>query len=185
MCLRGLPGLPALDAVGKPASLAQRWTTWKAEFELHVTALQISNLLKRELFYFSLLDPDFNSYSAEVRGGAKGYDRALDSFSDNFKHRTRAPMARQTFLAAKPLAGETINNLLFVCRNSKCVYEAERANQVRDRASSFIKDRNLQAKLYQEETLSLTKVLEIVTQYRDKEVLFLVPEGQENNIRTD
>ena len=28
-------------------------------------------------------------------------------------------MARQTFLAAKPSAGETINNLLFVCRNSK------------------------------------------------------------------
>ena len=94
-------------------------------------------------------------------------------------------MAGQTFLAAKPLAGETINNLLFVCRNSKCVYEAKRANQVRDRASSFIKDRNLKAKLYHEETLSLTKVLEIVTQYRDKEVLFLVPKGQENNIRTD
>ena len=49
----------------------------------------------------------------------------------------------------------------------------------------FIKDRNLKAKLYHEETLSLTKVLEIGTQYRDKEVLFLVPEGQENNIRTD
>ena len=77
------------------------------------------------------------SIPSEVRGGAKDYDRALDSFSDNFKHRTKAPMARQTFLAAKPLAGETINNLLFVCRNSKCVYEAERANQVRDRASSF------------------------------------------------
>jgi len=94
-------------------------------------------------------------------------------------------MARQTFLAAKPSAGETINNLLFVCRNSKRVYEAERENQVRDRASSFIKDRNLKAKIYREETLSLTKVLEIVTQYRDKEALLLVPEGQENNIRTD
>lgn len=67
----------------------------------------------------------------------------------------------------------------------QCVYEAERDNQVRDHASSFIKERNLKAKLYREETLSPTKVLEIVTQYRDKEALNLVPEGQENNIRTD
>lgn len=66
-----------------------------------------------------------------------------------------------------------------------CVYEAERDNQVRDHASSFIKERNLKAKLYREETLRLTKVLEIVTQYRDKEAFNLVPEGQENNIRTD
>lgn len=66
-----------------------------------------------------------------------------------------------------------------------CVYEAERDNQVRDQASSFIKERNLKAKLYREETLRLTKVLEIVTQYRDKEAFNLVPEGQENNIRTD
>lgn len=97
-------------------------------------------------------------------------------------------MARQTFLAAKPWAGEYISTLLFVCRNSKnsvSISEAERDNQVRDHASSFIKERNLKAKLYREETLSPTKVLEIVTQYRDKEALNLVPEGQENNIRTD
>ena len=75
MCLRGLPGLPALDAVGEPASLAERWTTWKAEFELHVTALQISNLLKRELFYFSLLDPDFNSFWS-----SRGRERLWQSF---------------------------------------------------------------------------------------------------------
>ena len=34
MCLSRLPGLPAFDAVGEPATLAQRWTTWKNEFEL-------------------------------------------------------------------------------------------------------------------------------------------------------
>ena len=91
------------------------------------------------------------------------------------------------FLTAKPSAGETINN--FITRLQKlvehCDYKAERYNQVRDRAISFIKDRNLKAKLYREETLSFSKLLEIISQYHDKEALTLLPEGQVNNIRAD
>lgn len=49
----------------------------------------------------------------------------------------------------------------------------ERDNQVRDRAISFIQDKNLKAKLYREETLTLSKLLEIVSQYHDKEALVL------------
>ena len=49
----------------------------------------------------------------------------------------------------------------------------ERDNQVRDRAISFIQDKNLKAKLYREETLTLSKLLEIVIQYHDKEALVL------------
>ena len=192
MCLSGLPGLPAFDAVGEPATLAQRWTTWKAEFELYVTASGISDATQKRALLLHLAglkvrDIFNNSIPAEVRGGAKDYDKAMDSLSDHFKHRKNAPMARQTFLAAKPSAGETINN--FITRLQKlaehCDYEAERDNQVRDRAISFIKDRNLKAKLYREETLSLSKLLEIVSQYHDKEALTLVPEGQVNNIRAD
>ena len=61
-------------------------------------------------------------------------------------------MARQNFLAAKSSAGETINN--FITRLQKlaerCDYEGEQDNQVRDRAISFTKDRNLKAKLYRD-----------------------------------
>lgn len=61
-------------------------------------------------------------------------------------------MARQNFLAAKPSAGETINN--FITRLQKlverCDYEGEQDNQVRDCAISFTKDRNLKAKLYRD-----------------------------------
>ena len=181
MCFSGLPGLPAFDAVGEPETLAQRWTTWKAEFELYVTASGISDAGPRVRDIFN------NSIPAEVRGGAKDYDKAMDSLSDHFKHRKNAPITRQTFLAARPSAGETINN--FITRSQKlaehCDYEAERDNQVRDRAIYFIKVRNLKAKLYREETLSLGKLLEIVGQYHDKEALTLVPEGQVNNIRAD
>ena len=191
VCLSGLPGLPAFDAVGESVTLAQRWTIWKAEFELYVTASGISDATQKRALLLHLAGSRvrdiFNtSIPAEVRRGTKEYDKAMDSLSEHFKHRKNAPMARQTFLAAKPSA-EAINN--FITRLQKlaehCDYEAERDNQVRDRAISFIKDRDLKAKLYHKETLSLSKLLEIISQYHHKEALTLVPEGQVNNIRAD
>ena len=96
-------------------------------------------------------------------------------------------MARQTFLAATPLAGETINN--FITRLQKlaehCDYKGERDNQVRDRAISFLKDKNLKSKLYREETLTLSKLMEIVSQYHDKEALIHIPESQVNSLSSD
>ena len=96
-------------------------------------------------------------------------------------------IARQTFLAATPLAGETINN--FITRLQKlaehCDYEGERDNQVRDRGISFLKDKNLKSKLYREETLTLSKLMEIVSQYHDKEAFILIPESQVNCLSSD
>ena len=83
----------------------------------------------------------------------------MECLSNHFKFRKNAPMARQAFLVATPTVGETINN--FITRLQKlaeqCEYEGERDNQVRDRAISFIKDRNLKSKLYRDETLTLAK----------------------------
>ena len=111
----------------------------------------------------------------------------MDCLSEHFKLKKNAPMARQTFLAATPLAGETINN--FITRLQKlaehCDYEGERDNQVRDRAISFLKDKNLKSKLYREETLTLSKLMEIVSQYHDKEALILIPESQVNSLSSD
>ena len=63
VCLSGLRGLPAFDAVGEPETLAQRWTTWKAEFKLYVTASGIRDATQRELFYFTGLDPESDIFS--------------------------------------------------------------------------------------------------------------------------
>lgn len=61
-------------------------------------------------------------------------------------------MARQAFIAAAPTAGETINNFTTHMRKlaEHCDYECERDNQVRDRAISYIQDKNLKSKLYRE-----------------------------------
>ena len=87
--LSGLPGLPAFDAVGEPETLAQRWTTSKAEFELYVTASGISETTQKStLLYLAgprVRDIFNNSVPAEVCGGAKDYDKAMDSLSDHFK----------------------------------------------------------------------------------------------------
>ena len=90
----------------------------------------------------------------------------MDCLSEHFKPRKNAPFARQAFIAANPTAGETINN--FITRLQKlaehCEYEGKRVNQVRDRAISYIQDKNLKSKLYREGTLTLDKLMEIVSQ---------------------
>ena len=115
VCLSELPGLPAFNTVGEHGTLAHRWTTWKAEFELYVTASWISDFTQNRALLFHFAGPRVrdifnNSIPAEARGGAKDCNKAMDTPSDHFKHRKNAPIARQTSLAAKPTAGETMNN---------------------------------------------------------------------------
>ena len=50
---------------------------------------------------------------------------------------------------------------------------------------SYIQDKNLKAKLYREEILTLSKLIEIVSQYHDKEALILIPERQVNQVSSD
>ena len=106
VCLSVLPGLSVFDAVGELATLAQRWITWRAEFELYVTGDYGEPTQQRALLLHlagpRVLDFFNNSIPVDVRGGAKDYDKAMDSLSEHFKLRKNAPMARQNFLAAKP-----------------------------------------------------------------------------------
>jgi len=53
---------------------------------------------------------------------------------------------------------------------------------VRDRAISYLNNKNLKSKLYREETLTLSKLMEIVSQYHDKEALIHFPESQVNSL---
>ena len=90
VCLSGLPGLPAFDAVGEPATLTQRWITWKEEFELYITASGISDPTQKRALLLHLAgqivrDIFNNSIPAESRGGTKDYNKAMECLSDNFK----------------------------------------------------------------------------------------------------
>lgn len=81
-------------------------------------------------------------------------------------------MARQNFLAAaKPTPGERIYN--FVTRLSTlaehCEYREEKDNMTRDQVLMYVKDKNLKAKLFRTDNLTLVKLLDVVSQYHDKE----------------
>ena len=93
-------------------------------------------------------------------------------------------MARQNVLAAKPVPGERINN--FVTRLSSlaehCECGEEKDNMTRDQVIAHIKDKNLKSKLYRTDGLTLSKLLEVVSQYHDKEALILVPDEQVNRV---
>ena len=54
----------------------------------------------------------------------------------------------------------------------------------RDQVLTHIKDKNLKSKLYRSENLTLSKLLEVVSQYHDKDALILVqPEDQINRVQ--
>ena len=128
-----------------------------------------------------------NSIPADKRGKAKDYKKAMDSLLEHFKLRKNTLMARQAFLAAQPTPEETINNFITCLQKlaEHCEYEGERDNQVRDHAISYIHDKNPKAKLYYKKALTLSKLMEIVSQYHEKEAFVLIRDGQVNNVSPD
>ena len=76
VCLTGLTGIKVFDAVGEPATLAQRWKTWKSEFELYVVASGVSDKTQKRALLLHLAGPQVrdifnNSILANVKGEAK------------------------------------------------------------------------------------------------------------------
>ena len=67
ICLSGLPGLPAFDAVGEPATLAKRWLNWKDEFELYATAFRISDPTQKRALLLHLAGPKVRNMFLIIR----------------------------------------------------------------------------------------------------------------------
>ena len=157
-----------------------------------MAASGISNPTQKRALVLHLAGPKVrdifnNSIPADARGEAKDYQKAMDCPSEHFKPRKNAPMARQAFIATNLATGETINNFITCLQKlaEHCEYESERDNQVRDRAIFFIQDKNLKSKLHREGTLTLQKLMEIVSQYHDKEALVLIPENRIDRLSTE
>ena len=187
VCLSGLTGPAAFDTVGEPATLWQRWRIWNDEFELFVTASGIDDPKQQRALLLHLAGPGvreiFRTIPEETKGDAKDYKKAMASLNDYFKLKKNIPKARQNFLGARPAPGERINN--FVTRLSSlaehCEYGEEKDNMTRDQVLTHIKDKNLKSKLYRSENLTLSKLLEVVSQYHDKDAMILVQPDEEIN----
>ena len=52
--LIGLPCISPFDCIGEPATLAQCWDKWKAEFELYVAALGVEDKVKKRALLLHL-----------------------------------------------------------------------------------------------------------------------------------
>ena len=108
----------------------------------------------------------------------------MESLTDDLKLKKYIPKARQNFLGGRPAPGERINN--FVARLSSlaghCEYGEEKDNMTRDQVLTHIKDKNLKSKPYRSENLTLSKLLEVVSQYHDKDTLILVQTEEDINI---
>jgi len=154
-----------------------------------VTASGIDDPKQQRALFLHLAGPGvreiFHTIPEETKGDAKDYKKAMDSLNDYFKLKKNIPKARQNFLGGTPALGERINN--FVTRLSSlaehCEYGDEKDNITSDQVLTHIKDKNLKSKLYRSEGFTLAKLLEIVSQYHDKDALILVqPEDQVNRV---
>ncbi len=100
----------------------------------------------------------------------------MDSLDAHFQLKKNTTMARQTYLAAEPNAGETVNNLVtrLLRLVDDCDYGEEKGNQVCDKVLRFITDKSLRSKIYRKDG-TLTELLEIVNEYHDQDALVLMP----------
>ena len=68
--LSGLQCLSPFDCIGEPATLAQCWDKWKAEFELYVATLGVNDKVQKRALLLHLAGPGvceiFKTYSAKV-----------------------------------------------------------------------------------------------------------------------
>ena len=189
--LSGLPCISPFDCIGEPATLAQRWDKWKAEFELYVAASGVDDKVQKRALLLHLAGPGvreiFKTYPVEVQGDAKEFDKAMTCLSNHFKVKKNVPLARQKLLASKPNPGETINNFVTRLKSlaEHCDYGEEEDNQVRDIVISHVTNKELKSKFYREENLSLSRLLEIVSTYHHKDVMVLVSEDTVNRTWDD
>ena len=189
--LSGLPCMSPFDGIGEPATLAQRRDKWKAEFELYVAASGVEDKLQKRALLLHLAGPGvreiFKTYPDEVKGDAKDFDKAMTCLSNHFEVKKNVSLARQKLLASKPNPGETMNN--FVTRLKRlaehCNYGEEEDNQVRDIVIFHVTNKELKSKFYREENLSLSKLLEIVSTYHNKDAMILVSEYTVNRTWED
>ena len=180
-CLSGLNGPVVFDTVGEPAILSQCLLIWEAEFELFVAACGIDDPKKRRVLLLHLAGPGireiFRIIPVKTKGDAEDYMKAMESLTVHFELKKNIPMTRQNFLAVKPTPCERIYN--FVTRlstlSAHCEYREEKDNMTREQVLIHIKDKNLRAKLFCADNLTLTKLF-IASRYHDKEALTLVLE---------
>ena len=73
--LSGLPCITPFDCIGEPATLAQCWDKWKAEFALYVAASGVEDKVQKQALLLHLAGPGvlkiFKMYPNEIKGDAK------------------------------------------------------------------------------------------------------------------
>ena len=178
------PSIPQFDSVGEPETLSQRWVLWMDEFEIYVTAAQVTDAKVKQarmLFFGGSglrgIYSNFTDAEKTVPEGSDIYKVTSALFNAYFKPQKCVPKARQQFLDTDPIAGETVNNYIVRLQTKvkHCEYGADTSNQVRDRVIRHIKDATLKAKLYREADLTLSTMVKVIGEYHDRDALVLVP----------
>ena len=122
-------------------------------------------------------------------GGGARPPRPIPLLRHCFEVKKNVALARQKLLASKPNPGETINNFVMCLKrltehcNEHCGEGED--NQVRDIVIFHVTNKELKSRCYREENLSLSKLLEIVSTYHNKDAMILVSKDTVNRTWED
>ena len=75
VCLSGLPAPKEFDTVGKPATLQQRWTIWRSEFELFCAASGIKEAKQQRALLLHLAGTGIREIFRSMPDEKKGEDK--------------------------------------------------------------------------------------------------------------
>ncbi|XP_070578752.1 uncharacterized protein [Ptychodera flava] len=186
--LSGLPGLAGFDCEGEPETLQQRWERWLQEFELFVAASGVSNNAQKRALLLHMAGSGIRDIirtkSADETGDVTNCAKLIECLNKHFQLQKNVPMARQKFYSVTPMSGETVDNYVIRLKTllKDCDFpETEKDNQIRDRVLLYISDKVLKSKLYRENDLNTTKLLQIIRSYHDKDALVLVSNSHTAN----
>ncbi|XP_070569391.1 uncharacterized protein [Ptychodera flava] len=126
--------------------------------------------------------------SADETGDVTDCAKLIECLNKHFQLQKNVPMARQKFYSVTPMSGETVDNYVIRLKTllKDCDFpETEKDNQIRDRVLLYISDKVLKSKLYRENDLNTTKLLQIIRSYHDKDALVLVSNTHTANAVND
>lgn len=193
VALGGLATPKALDTVGEPETLHQRWENWKADLDVYITASGLTNASQKravllltwkgtawnmEKFHWWAKSPCDKQLARDV------FQVTIQLFDNTFTLRQNIPNACTKFWQTEPNAGETVNNFITHLKLlvKTCNFAAEANNHVRDKVLLHIKHSELKVRLYCEDNLTLMHLIQVIASYHHKEALILAPPVNTNHI---
>ena len=144
-------------------NLHQKWTKYKEEFILYVTASGIKHNIQKLALLLHLGGKDLRDIYHPLKEEGDTYDSVVTKLDEHFKDRVNVIYERYVFKSTKQFEGESTMNFITRLRKmgESCKYAERLDEEIRDQFIFNCYDDNLRKKLLRQHDLTLQKLSEI------------------------